>query len=277
MKKKIQWKDFLMLQVVFLIYSFTSLTQKLASSFLPKDAGTTEELVRQLLNWKLILSAGLVVLLLGVYALLWQQVIKRFELSVAYANKAITLLWALVWGIFIFHEEITPGKVIGILLVMDLRAEHGRTSENGGSPGRRASGNRRTAGNSRSPENSRTSGNSRKGERRMNIYLIILIVSVMIASFAQVLLKKSAEKTYASPLREYLNLYVICGYGLMFLSMFMTIASYSGLDFTNVPVIESLGYVMVMFLSYFFFKEKITKRKLFGMVIILVGIFIYHR
>ena len=36
MKKKIQWKDFLMLQVVFLIYSFTSLTQKLASSFLPE-------------------------------------------------------------------------------------------------------------------------------------------------------------------------------------------------------------------------------------------------
>ena len=118
MKKKMQWKDFLMLQIVFLIYSLTSLTQKLASSFLPKNAGSTEELVQQLFNWKLILSAGLVVLLLGVYALLWQQVIKRFELSVAYANKAITLLWALVWGIFIFHEEITPGKVIGILLVM---------------------------------------------------------------------------------------------------------------------------------------------------------------
>lgn len=118
MKKKIQWKDFLMLQVVFLIYSFTSLTQKLASSFLPQNAGSTQELVQQLINWKLILSAGLVVLLLGVYALLWQQVIKRFELSVAYANKAITLLWALVWGIFIFHEEITPRKVIGILLVM---------------------------------------------------------------------------------------------------------------------------------------------------------------
>lgn len=110
----------------------------------------------------------------------------------------------------------------------------------------------------------------------MNIYLIILVISVMIASFAQVLLKKSAEKTHASPLREYLNLYVICGYSLMFLSMFLTITSYSGLDFTNVPVIESLGYVMIMFLGYFFFKEKITKRKLLGMVIILAGIFIYH-
>ena len=118
MKKKIQWKDFLMLQIVFLIYSFTSLSQKMASSFLPKNAGSTQELLRQLWNWKLILSAGLVVLLLGIYALLWQQVIKRFELSVAYANKAITLFWALIWGIFLFHEEITVGKVAGILLVM---------------------------------------------------------------------------------------------------------------------------------------------------------------
>ena len=135
MKKKIQWKNFLMLQIVFLIYSFTSLTQKLASSFLPQNAGSTEELVQQLFNWKLIMSAGLVVLLLGVYALLWQQVIKRFELSVAYANKAITLLWALVWGVFIFHEEITPGKVIGILLVMVgiyvlNTGDHQETAEN---------------------------------------------------------------------------------------------------------------------------------------------------
>lgn len=118
MEKRIRWKDFLMLQVVFLIYSFTSLAQKIASSFLPENAETMGELLHQLLNWRLILTAGLVVLLLGVYALLWQQVIKRFELSVAYANKAITLLWALVWGIFIFREEVTIGKVMGILIVM---------------------------------------------------------------------------------------------------------------------------------------------------------------
>ena len=43
----------------------------------------------------------------------------------------------------------------------------------------------------------------------MNFYLLILIVSVIIASFAQILLKKSAEKTYASPVLEYLNFYVI--------------------------------------------------------------------
>ena len=110
----------------------------------------------------------------------------------------------------------------------------------------------------------------------MNWYIVILVISVVVASFAQILLKKSAEKTYSSPIREYLNAYVIFGYGLMFLSMFITIMAYSGLDFTNVPVIESLGYIVVMILSYFFFKEKITKRKLLGMAVIMAGIFVYY-
>ena len=62
----------------------------------------------------------------------------------------------------------------------------------------------------------------------------------------------------------------------MFLSMFMTILAYGGLDFTNVPVIESLGYVMVMVLGYLFFREKITGRKLLGMAVIMCGIFVYY-
>lgn len=111
----------------------------------------------------------------------------------------------------------------------------------------------------------------------MNMYILILLLSVCVASFAQILLKKSAAKTYDSPIREYLNFYVIGGYGMMFLSMFLTVFSYRGLDFSNVPVIESLGYVVVMLLSYLFFKEKITKRKILGMAIILGGIFVYYR
>ena len=105
MKKNIRWKDLLMLQAVFAIYSISSVVSKLASG-------------QELLSLKFILFYGLDVVILGIYALLWQQVIKKFELSIAYANKAITLLWALVWGIAIFHEQITPGKVAGIILVM---------------------------------------------------------------------------------------------------------------------------------------------------------------
>ena len=105
MKKKTKWKDILMLQAVFLVYSIYSVVAKFASS-------------KETFSLDFILIFGIGVLILGVYAILWQQVIKRFELSVAYANKAITLLWAIVWGIFIFNEQITFGKVAGIILVM---------------------------------------------------------------------------------------------------------------------------------------------------------------
>lgn len=110
----------------------------------------------------------------------------------------------------------------------------------------------------------------------MSMHMIVLLVSVLIASFSQILLKKSAEKTYSSWLREYLNVYVICGYGMMFVSMFMTIIAYSGMEFTNVQIIEATGYIMVLILSYFFFREKITKRKLLGMLFIFAGIAVYY-
>ncbi len=111
----------------------------------------------------------------------------------------------------------------------------------------------------------------------INPYLILLIISVTIASFAQILLKKSSMKTYSSPIREYLNLYVIAGYGMMFLSLFMTMIAYKGFkNFANVPLLESLGYAVVMVLGYFFFKEKITLRKVLGIALILGGIFVYN-
>ena len=94
-----------MLQAVFFIYSISSVVSKFASG-------------KDFLSFGFLLFYGLDVMILGIYALLWQQVIKKFELSIAYANKAITLLWALVWGIVLFHEQITPGKVAGIVLVM---------------------------------------------------------------------------------------------------------------------------------------------------------------
>lgn len=110
----------------------------------------------------------------------------------------------------------------------------------------------------------------------MNFHLLILVLSVLIASFSQILLKKSAGKTYSSVIWEYLNPYVICGYGMMFLSMFLTIIAYAGMEFTNVQIVEATGYVMVLILSYFFFHEKITKRKVLGMVLIFAGIAVYY-
>lgn len=110
----------------------------------------------------------------------------------------------------------------------------------------------------------------------MNFSFWLYILSVTVAAFSQLLLKKSAMKKYSSFLREYLNLYVIAGYGLLFLSMFLTILAYRGLDYKNGPVIESLGYVLVLFLSRLFFGEKLTKRKVAGTICILMGMVVFY-
>ena len=110
----------------------------------------------------------------------------------------------------------------------------------------------------------------------MNKYIMLLLLSVVIASSSQILLKKSAMKKYKSIIFEYLNPLVIIGYGMMVVSTITTILAYRGIEYKNGPVIESLGYLLVMVLSYFFFKEKITKKKLFGNMIILLGIFVFY-
>jgi len=51
---------------------------------------------------------------------------------------------------------------------------------------------------------------------------------------------------------------------------------YRGMDFMNVPVLEAIGYVLVPVLSYFFFKESLTRKKIIGIACILAGIIIYY-
>ena len=91
--KKAGIGGFIFLQISFLIYSCSSIVAKIASG-------------NEVMSFKFILFYGLEVVILGVYAILWQQVIKKFELSVAYANKAVTLMWALLWSVLLFHEKL---------------------------------------------------------------------------------------------------------------------------------------------------------------------------
>ena len=110
----------------------------------------------------------------------------------------------------------------------------------------------------------------------MNGYYLLGILSVVIASFSQILLKKGAMKQYDSFIKEYLNVFVISGYMMMFGSVFLTMIVYRGMDFMNVPVLEAIGYVLVPVLSYFFFKESLSKKKILGILFILAGIFVYY-
>ncbi len=104
----------------------------------------------------------------------------------------------------------------------------------------------------------------------------ILVLSVFIASCSQIILKSSAGQEHENMLKEYLNVRVVTGYGMMVLSTILTIIAFRGLEYKYGPVIESLGYVFVMVLGNLFLKEKITKKKLAGNALILLGIFIFN-
>lgn len=90
------------------------------------------------------------------------------------------------------------------------------------------------------------------------------------------LLKQGASKKYDSVVREYLNPWVISGYALMILSTLCIIYAYRGVAYKNGAIIESLGYLLIMILSRLLFREKITKKKLVGNLIILAGVLVFY-
>lgn len=109
----------------------------------------------------------------------------------------------------------------------------------------------------------------------LQIYVGILLLSVFVASVSQILLKLSANKTYANRLREYLNPLVVAGYGLLFISTLLTMVALKKVPLSWSPVIESASYLFVSVLGYFVLRERFTKRKLLGLLVILIGILVF--
>lgn len=106
------------------------------------------------------------------------------------------------------------------------------------------------------------------------MYVAIYLGSVFISAVSQILLKKSAMKEHKYLFGEYLNPYVITAYGLLFLSMVLTIFAYRGVALKAGPVIEATSYIYVAILSSFFLKEKISVKKRIGLLVIVAGIII---
>ena len=103
--KKISIKNILVLQLVVAIYTLSSVAAKGAAGY-------------EMLSWQFVFFYGLQIAILGVYAILWQQMIKRFDLSIAYANRSMAILWSLIWAVVFFHEKITLYNVIGVVIVL---------------------------------------------------------------------------------------------------------------------------------------------------------------
>lgn len=96
---------YFLLHLLFLVFSMSGIFSKAAASC-------------SFMSWGFLLNYGMVIFIMGVYAFFWQQLIKILPLSVAYANKAVTVIWGLIWGAILYQEKITIGKVISAAIVI---------------------------------------------------------------------------------------------------------------------------------------------------------------
>ena len=105
---------------------------------------------------------------------------------------------------------------------------------------------------------------------------LFAIAAVIIASASQVLLKKKADKAPKSFLKKFLNGPVILSYALLFLSMMLNSLALRQMEMSILPCITATSFLWIMVLSAIFLGEKPTRRKVIGVLLILVGVWVSH-
>ena len=100
-KKKTTVMTLLILQVAVCLYTVSGIAAKLASNY-------------EFLSLGFILCYGMEIAVLGVYAIVWQQIIKRVDISIAYANRSTAIFWSMLWASILFQEQITWQNLVGV-------------------------------------------------------------------------------------------------------------------------------------------------------------------
>ena len=106
-------------------------------------------------------------------------------------------------------------------------------------------------------------------------FILIMLGGTFFTAVSQILLKQSSNIKYENKIREYLNFRVILSYGMFFLILLLNTWCYTKVEMRYGPVIDTAAYVFVLLLSRIILKEKITKGKFIGNLIIIAGIIVY--
>lgn len=97
-------KRYIILYIAFFIYSVSSVCAKLAA----------QQNVFAVTVLFLMMEMGC----LGVYALVWQQILKKFTLVTAMSNRGSVVIFNLFWSVFIFKESVTVSNIVGAVIII---------------------------------------------------------------------------------------------------------------------------------------------------------------
>lgn len=100
--------NFFQIQVLVMLYSCVSVMSKVSSNEMKKFGVISKEFI---------FCIFIMLLILAIYAIFWQKVIKKVEISTAYLNKSTSLFWSLLWSYLIFGENIHISQVVGLIII----------------------------------------------------------------------------------------------------------------------------------------------------------------
>ena len=105
--KKQSFKIWLVIFLLFanLLYATVGIFTKLASQ-------------QVFLSWKYLFAFAGAVGVICIYAILWQQIIRRIELSTAYMFKGTTIIFTMLFAYWFFEEQITWNNIIGAIIII---------------------------------------------------------------------------------------------------------------------------------------------------------------
>ena len=98
-------KNLVFLHAIIFLYALSSICAKYASKL-------------EFFSVKWFLIYALQIFVLGCYALLWQQILKVMPLNFAFANKSVTLVWGMIFGVILFDEKLSVWNIVGAVIVL---------------------------------------------------------------------------------------------------------------------------------------------------------------
>ncbi len=98
----------LIMQVMNVVFSLNTVLMKWASVSWQEEG---------LFAFRTVVILFAAVAVLGVYAVAWQAILGKVELSQAYLNKGTVVFWGLLWSAVIFQERITAFNIVGSMII----------------------------------------------------------------------------------------------------------------------------------------------------------------
>ncbi len=99
-----------------------------------------------------------------------------------------------------------------------------------------------------------------------------MCLSIVLASISQILLKTAAKITNKGFIWDYLNSKVIVAYTILFITTIISVLALRYIPIYVAASMEALSQGSIAILGRVVLKERITKRKRWGIMFIMVGV-----